>query len=306
MALPAILRPTPATIAADIGVTLDGWTAGTHQADVGDTAGVEWWIVEDGLDGWANSPDVRLTGTDRVQDHGQFDGPSFFATRVVTIKGVAICPDKATAVQAQRIVASLATWDPSQLYLLQVTEPGTTPSTLRTWVRLNTATKVGGFTGTAFEWQMQVKAPDPRRYDDTATVLTLYPPTGATGGVTLPAAVPWTLSTAGVSTSSATAVNAGTVATRPVVVLNGPLVDPQIANVTAGKSLALTITLASDDVLTLDFDRRTVLLNGSASRSSVLTSSAAWWELAPGGNDLAFTAGGGAGSATVTYRSAWL
>lgn len=302
MALPALYRPTPASILTDVGITLDDWTCGTHQADIGDSAGVEWWCTS--IDGWNGSPDVRLGGTDRVQDHGQFDGPTFFASRVITVAGTAIGPDKTSALLAQDIISSVATWDPSQTYLMRVSEPGR--PTRRAQVRLNAATKVGAFTGLSFEWQLQLKSPDPRRYDDVESLLTLHPPTGASGGVTLPATVPWTLSTTGVSTSSGVATNAGTVATRPTVTLHGPLVDPQIAHVDVGRSLSLSITLASDDVLVLDFDRRTVLLNGSASRSSTLTSSAAWWELVPGGNDLQFTAGGGDGSAEVRWRSAWL
>jgi hypothetical protein len=302
VAPPALYRPTPATILTDVGVTLDGWTCGTHQADIGDAAGTEWWCTS--IDGWAGSPDVRLSTVDRVQDHGQFDGPTFFGSRVITVAGVAICRDKTQSMIAQRIIGSVATWDPSQLYLMQVSEPGV--GTLRSSVRLNAATKVGGWTGLAFEWQLQLRSPDPRRYDDVESLMVLYPPTGASGGITLPVTVPFTLSTTGVSTSSGVATNAGTVATRPTVTLRGPLVDPQIAHVDVGRSLSLSITLASDDVLVLDFDRRTVLLNGSASRSSTLTSTAAWWELAPGGNDLAFTAGGGDGSAEIRWRSAWL
>jgi hypothetical protein len=173
-------------------------------------------------------------------------------------------------------------------------------------VRLNSATKVGAFNGLNFEWQIQVKAPDPRRYDDTETVITLSPPTGAQGGFTAPFTTPIVSTLTGVSTSRVTATNTGTIATRPVVTLRGPLVDPQVANVSTGRSLSLGITLATDDVLVLDFDRRTVLLNGSASRSSTLTATAAWWELPPGGSDIAMTAGGGSGTGEVRFRSAWL
>lgn len=302
MALPALYRPTPPAILTDVGVMLDGWAAGTNPDDVTDSAATEWWLT--GIDGWNGSPEVRLSGVDRPQDHGQFDGPSYFGTRVVTLSGVAICPDKPTALLSQDIVASVATWDPSQLYLLQVAEVGR--PTRRANVRLNAATKVGDFNGTSFSWQLQLKAPDPRRYDDIESVIALSPPTGASGGVTLPLTVPFSISTTGLSTSSATATNAGTVATRPTVTFAGPLVDPQLANVSAGRSLSFLITLAAGDTLVADFDRRTVLLNGSASRSSTLTSAAAWWELAPGGNDLAFTAGGGDGTATIRWRSAWL
>jgi hypothetical protein len=294
MTLPVVYRPPTTATMADY-ITLDGWAATGV-----DTQGTEWWLST--LDGWHGTPDLRLSGVDRVQDHGQYDGPSFLASRVITAAGTAISPDRATALLARDIVSSLC-WDASRLYTLQVTGPA---GTRRAQVRLNAATKASELSEVAFEWQVQFKAPDPRRYDDTEQVITLTPPTGAVGGLTVPFTAPFTISTSGLSTSSATLTNNGTVATRPTVTLTGPLVDPVIANVTAMRSLSFTITLAAGDTLTIDFDRRTALLNGTASRGNTLTSSAAWWELAPGGNDVAFTAGGGTGTAEVRWRSAWL
>jgi hypothetical protein len=304
MTLPVLYRPTPPTVDTDIGISLDGWAAGTHQDDILDSQGTEWWLYSDGLEGWNGAPDVRLGGVDRQQDHGQTDAASFYGARIITVRGVAICVSKTAALLAQDIITSVAAWDPAPLYLLRVSEPGR--PTRRAMVRLNAPTRVGAFNGHAFDWQLQLKAPDPRRYDDTEQSVTLSPPTGADGGVTLPATVPVTLSTSGLSTSSAVVTNDGTIAVRPTVVLTGPLVDPQIAHVGAGRSLSMTVTLAADDTLTLDFDKRTILLNGSASRASTLTESAAWWELAPGGNDVAFTAGGGSGTAVISWRSGWL
>ncbi len=296
MTLPIVYRPVSYATLTPYYITLDNWTVPAV-----DGQGTEWWAST--LDGWNGSPDVRLTGQDRPQDHGQFDGPTWLGTRMITIAGSAIALDQTTALLARDIVSSIC-YDPAHLYTLQVTEPGR--PTRRAGVRLNAATKVSGLSEVAFDWQIQLKCPDPRRYADTETVVTLFPPTGATGGVQVPLTAPFTLSTSGLSTSSATLTNAGTVATRPIAYLNGPLVDPQIANVTAMKTLSFTITIASGDYLAIDFDRRTVLLNGTASRANTLTSTAAWWELAPGGNDIAYTAGGGAGAAVIRYRSAWL
>lgn len=289
-------RPATATSLTNCFIQLDDWAASAI-----DDAGVEWWLT--GLEGWNGSPDVRLSGVDRPQDHGQFDGPTYLASRVITATGTAIAPNQTTALYARDVLSSLC-WDTGRLYELRVTEVGR--PVRRASVRLNTATKIGPINEVAWDWQIQLKAPDPRRYGDDETALVLSPPTGASGGITLPLTVPFTLSTTGLSTSGGTAINAGTFPTRPVVTLAGPLVDPQIANLTSGRSLSLNITLASGDTLVLDFDRRTVILNGSAGRSNTLTSSAAWWQLNPGGNDLAFTAGGGAGTATVRFASAWL
>lgn len=288
-------RPATATSLANCFLQLDDWAASAI-----DDSGVEWWLT--GLEGWNGSPDPRLSGVDRSSDHGQFDGPTYLASRVITATGVALAPDQTTALYARDVLSSLC-WDTSRLYTLTVTEVGR--PTRRADVRLNAATKIGEINPYAFDWQIQLKAPDPRRYGDEQTVV-LNAPTGVSGGVTLPLTVPVTLTTAGTSTSSGTITNSGTFPTRPVVEFIGPLVDPQIANVTAGRTLGFEITLAAGDTLTADFDRRTVLLNGTASRSNTLTATAAWWQLDPGGNDVVFTAGGGTGTAVVRYSPAWL
>ncbi|GAA2346986.1 phage distal tail protein [Dactylosporangium salmoneum] len=296
MALPALYRPNTSTYTQFVGVAIDGWKAPGL-----DDYGCEW-ILET-FEGWSGTPDLRVGGQDRPLDHGQFDQPSYLGSRVVTMQGTTICPTQTAALLASDIVSSICS-DPSQLYLLQVAEPS--GIVRRANVRLNTPTKVSDLIDGTIRWQIQVKAPDPRRYDDNETVIVLTPPTGASGGITVPFTVPFTISTTGLGSSTATAVNNGTFATRPVVTLAGPLVDPQIAHLGVGRSLSLTITLAAGDVLVVDFDKRTVTLNGSASRSNTLTDTAAWWELAPGGNDLMLTAGGGSGTATIRYRSALL
>lgn len=289
-------RPLTATSLTNCFLQLDSWAASAI-----DASGVEWWLGT--LEGWNGTPDPRLSGVDRPQDHGQFDAPTYLSSRVITATGTAIAPDQTTAMYARDVLSSLC-WDTTRLYTLQVTEPGR--PVRRADVRLNAATKIGEVNPYAFDWQLQLKAPDPRRYGPTATPLVLTPPTGATGGVTAALTVPFTLSTTGLSTSNGVVTNAGTFPTRPIVTLAGPLVDPQIANLTSGRTLSLNIVLVSGDSLVLDFDRRTVMLNGSASRSNTLTASASWWELAPGGSDIQFTAGGGAGTATVTWASAWV
>jgi hypothetical protein len=297
MALPAIYRPTVTTNLLDVCLTVDDWACNSIDSD--DT---RWWMTN--LDGWWGPPAPRLAGQDRPQDHGEYDAPSWYGPRIITVTGETTAVSRTAAMHARTIMASVCASDPSQLYRLTVSEPG--EPTRQAMVRLADATKISPVVGAWFKWQLALKSPDPRRYDAAESVLPLYPPTGALGGITVPLTVPLTISTTGMSTSAATATNAGTVATRPTATFAGPLVDPQIAHLGKGRSLSLTATLAAGDVLVADFDRRTLLLNGSASRSSTLTDSAAWWELDPGGNDLAFTAGGGDGSATVRWRSAVL
>lgn len=266
-----------------------------------DAYGTSWEIV--GVDGYYGSPAIRLGGIDRPQDHGEFDGPSFYSPRIITVQGVAIAADQGGAMVAADIVSSVCS-DPSRLYTALFTE---VPRgvTRQLGVRLNADTKVALAGPQHIEWQVQLRAPDPFKYDTALTQVTLYAPGGSIGGTPFPATFPLLFNASGLAASGASVVNAGTANTRPTVTFTGPLVDPAIANVTSGRSLSLLMTLVAGDQLVVDFDQRSVILNGSASRSTALSSTAAWWDLPPGGSDLMFTAGGGGGTATVAFRSAW-
>jgi hypothetical protein len=277
-------------------IDLDGWVAPGV-----DDFGTTWIITKVG--GWSSTPGLRNASVDRPLDHGQFDSASYWDARVITIEGTAVATSPTSCSVARDILTSLCAWDTASLFTLRVTEEDRPAR--RAMVRLAGDTKTDPIGAHAFDFSLQLKAPDPRRYDDVPTTLTLWAPTGVSGGLVLPATAPLVITPTGLSHSSVVATNLGTTPTRPVVTFAGPLVDPQIAHVPSGRSLSTLITLTAGDVLVADFDARTLMLNGS-SRSSALTASAAWWELPPGGGELRFTAGGGTGTATVTFRSAWI
>ncbi|MGW0522842.1 phage distal tail protein [Crossiella sp. NPDC003009] len=79
-----------------------------------------------------------------------------------------------------------------------------------------------------------------------------------------------------------TVVNTGSADTDPIVRLNGPIPSPRIHNYSSGQVLAFDLNLRADEYLEVDFARRTVLLNGTASRYSALVSRPSWWTLPPG------------------------
>ncbi|MGO1048806.1 phage distal tail protein [Crossiella sp. CA198] len=79
-----------------------------------------------------------------------------------------------------------------------------------------------------------------------------------------------------------TVLNTGSTDTDPVVRLTGPIPSPRVMNFTTGQHLALDLNLRADEFLEIDFARRTVLLNGTASRYSSLVSRPSWWTLPPG------------------------
>lgn len=295
--IPAEYRPAVAAL-QDMSLSLDGWTAGAT-----DTQGTTWSLT--GLEGWWETPAPRVAIEDRPQDHGGFDDVSWFSSRVLTIEGLAQSPDRATHLRARRIATSVAV-DTTTLHTMTVTEPDGT--VLRCAVRLSAATKVGDITDTLCRWSMQVCAPDPRRYIDPEILHTLALPASPTGGITFATTAPWVVVGAAASTGSVTAVNVGTFGTRPVLTFIGPLTDPQLEHVQTGRRLAFDIDLAAGETLVVDVDRRAVLLGGTASRSSALAAGSAWFDLAPGDNELRFTAaaGGGTSQLLVRYSSALL
>jgi hypothetical protein len=103
--------------------------------------------------------------------------------------------------------------------------------------------------------------------------------------------------------------NSGNFAARPVITIAGPVDNPIVANLSTGKSLALTISLSATDVLVIDMDARTIILNGSASRRSAMNSGSQWWDIPPGVNTLRFSNNGAyqaAANCTFAFRSAWV
>jgi hypothetical protein len=105
-------------------------------------------------------------------------------------------------------------------------------------------------------------------------------------------------------------VNSGTTGARPWFVIEGPIANPRLLNNTTGEEIRITYTLAAGQFLTVETHpaRRSVLLGGTSSRwGAVDNANTAWWELAPGANDirllsLSFSSGA---ELTVNWRDTW-
>lgn len=151
----------------------------------------------------------------------------------------------------------------------------------------------------------QLYATDPRIYDNTESqrILTLPAATGT--GLTWP--LTWPLDW-GIAQSDSTFVNnQGNFDAPATFRVDGPVINPRIENLTLNKTLAIDITVNAGEYLEIDADARTVLLNGSASRYSLLTQASAWWLLEPGPNEIRFRAATAtAATMTLTWRSAWI
>lgn len=128
-------------------------------------------------------------------------------------------------------------------------------------------------------------------------------PTGT--GLTYPVTYPVTYGS--VSGGNATVTNDGEAIAWPTISLAGPLTNPFIRNNTTGKTLQLTVTIASGETYVVDMKNKTIV-KGGASQYDKLTAGSEFWWLDPGDNDIDFNTSDSAdtGSCTISYRDSYL
>lgn len=284
------------------GAALDGLRASLGSVNLGavDSDGTAWFLQT--LEGW-DSPEVRSEFTDREADHGAWASPVYLGSRPITLAGTIVAGSQdllEAAMEKLRAAASL------------------TDTVLTVWetvakqasVRRSGKPLMQYVTGATATYSVMVTAQDPRRYSTTlSTGTTALPST--TGGLALPAAFPLTFSATTVS-GQVTAQNAGTVDTRPVLTITGPVVAPVIAALYPDgtvRQLLYSLDLVTGDVLTIDTDARTVLLNSGVSRRRFMTV-AGGWPVIPAGSSVNYQFQSSTYNATAmltaTWRSAWM
>lgn len=144
---------------------------------------------------------------------------------------------------------------------------------------------------------------DPRLYSAALNTTSGVALAGVTGGLTWP--LTWPLDWGGAQTGQTTVTNAGTFPAPVEFTINGPVTAPRIENLTSGKTISSTMTLASGESLVIDTGARTVLFGG-VTRSGTLTSSSQWFDLAPGDNTIRMTASSGTGTLDIEWRDTWI
>lgn len=257
-------------------------------------------------------PDVRSSAdVARPLGHGEFPGPIYLKARDITVRFYVqgtggSGSDLTTKLTALGSVLSPQT-QTEQPLVVQLPGIGKVRSNVR--VYKSSFPTDWGFVqrGAAFPVVL-FHASDPRLYSNTES-------TGSaaggslTGGLAFPHAFPHGFGSATPGTISA--VNGGNFPTYPtftVTVAGAGINAFEISNLTTGETFSMTLDLVASDVVALDFDARTALLNGSASRvGSIDRPGSTWFALQPGTNNISFTYSG-SGSATLdaSWRSAWV
>jgi hypothetical protein len=279
----------PGTILHDGQVSIGAITFGAT-----DDYGVEW--ILESLKGWDDPPASTGGTQQRAADHGLWTSTAYYSGRTIEVEGSLLASSWAGASEAlDRLWGAIPI---SALDWLYVAEGA---RTLCAKVRQDSDPLVERNTGWA-KFSLSLIAPDPRRYDVNETTASTGLPT-TTGGLALPLTLPLTIgatTTAGVLTVT----NAGNMATRPTFTVDGPVpAGASITHRSSGKTLRIPDGVPSGRTLTIDTDKRTALLDGTAAR--VVTGT--WFEYDPGSNDVAFSAPSYNSTALLTSvsRSAW-
>ena len=270
--------------------------------------GADPYIVRPPVEGLGDLPDLRTSDRTRLRRHGMLPGDDFAAGRTITVDVPIIAAGSAFAAAVDAFAAAFGLTEAGgQLAPLVFQVPGIAGGGVRRMLARvrKRALPVGpAWAANGAIASVMLDCPDPRIYDNAeqsvATSLAATP-TGHTWNNTWP--LSW--GTAGVS-GSISADNAGDFPTPPAFRIDGPVTNPSVENITDGLTLGFTITLGSGEFLEVDSDARTVLLGGTASRYSTLTT-AQWFDLQPGVTELKFRGTTtGAPQLTATWRSAWL
>jgi hypothetical protein len=154
-------------------------------------------------------------------------------------------------------------------------------------------------------WLAEFLAGDPRIYENGARGVGIVPRDLDPGGVVFPVVFP--IDFGGGAGGIGIATNIGTIPTPPYLHLAGPATNPTVQHDATGRFLKFNIALSTSDFLDVDFDDRTITLNGTASRYDTLDPASQWWSLDPGDNAISFFADGTSSQtlATLTWQSAW-
>jgi len=159
---------------------------------------------------------------------------------------------------------------------------------------------------------------DPRWYAAPSQSQSVGLSTGVPGGLAVSSATPapWVLA-AGLAANVVNVVNSGLFESRPVLVINGPCVNPVVTNssLPGAPWVGVNQTLNPGDTLTIDMDWRSVVLRSAGStvgapRRNQIMQGSTWWNLpSQSSNAIVFTSqdvGTAAGTLTIQSASARL
>lgn len=263
-----------------------------------DAEGVTWFVARGSLDGWWGMPVSTISPQQRTRANGAWAGDAWLGARHLTLTGLIIAPTRPAAVAALDSLKAIA---PTATTTLTVEDAGVP---LSATVRRVDEVLPEWVNDTSVRYSIQFVALDPRKTGPVLTATTGLPSTS--GGFTFPMTFPLTI-TATTVAGQVALENPGTTAGKVTMRIDGPITGPVITHVNSGRSLtfASSIVIPAGGWIDVDMDARTVLENGTASRSAWVTERG-WSGFEPGMNVWAFSAASGSGTLTVNGSPSWI
>lgn len=256
-------------------------------------------VFED-LTGWRNPTPSTGAITQRSYQHGGWAGPAFYEPRVLVLKG-SLFGDDPLAVR-DAVEAFVGGLSINEFFPLVVEEAGLVRHVM---VRLEADPKVVWNGGEVATFDLQFGAEDWRRFAGDGSGPTHSVTVGlpfTSGGRIRPYTLPSTINATVVS-GSADVVNVGSAPARVVARFDGPVSSPSV-RMPDGQWMTFALDVLPGQELSVDFDARTVLLNGVSRRGVVRGH---WLVFGPGLNTLIFDAGSydEAARMTVSWSDSW-
>jgi hypothetical protein len=265
------------------------------------------------VDGLESFPELRTQDNSRGYMDGAFSGRDFLNSRTITMT-LQIMGDGASPTSSfQTYLAELRQYllpQRSGTGVLQFNIPGRGVQRVNARVRRRQITLDPLYTYGRATAMVEFFCPDPRIYSDTLSSYTLS--SASTSFRSYPRTYNLVYTGGSGSTGALTVTNQGNYETWPtftIGALSGGSVcsAPTITNLTTQQVISFpSLSMSATDVLVVDSDLRTVLLNGVAARNALSTSSR-WFSLPVGTpQSLQFTVGSGTQTLTLTYRDAYI
>ena len=275
------------------------------------------------IEGLDETPEIRTFDTPRASAHGLTSGTDWYGERVIRL-GLGVVGEFGSSEYREKLdllkKSSFArTGDIDVLYRFNNTEARLIhyrPRRMR--VETDPETYALGLSTVVLE----MYCCDPFIYAPSETVISVPLGGGIDGSGNIATGI-FGFGYNGSAANSALAVNYGNAATYPIIRITGSkdislpkiwVEDRTPARKKSGDfinstaSIQYLATLGQQQVLTLNHQNHTVVVNG-ASGYSKITAQSKFWGLSPGENRISFTSFNPqnlTGSCTVTYRSAWI
>jgi len=237
------------------------------------------------VDGWLGTPSVDNLNVERPNRHGAWNALKYAGQRIVSIRLQANSASDPSAVHdlLDRVIAATGlstSEDPLPLVIKGYGQP------LLAWGQVVDRPLVmdSDYNAGLPTVGVLIACGDPRLYGLEAR------------GATVPLNTPTVLA------------NAGNAETHPVIRIEGPVVNPQVANETLDRTIRFAIELDDGDILEIDTDNNTVTLDGE-NRMSTLSGSGIVTPqdlvLQAGSNTIRYTAtSGGGNGADLLWKDA--